>query len=139
MLTVFPIEGYQSLIFNNQLFILKINKFKKTKDVYDPSHADFRDLAKEIKETMEWLGPNTSSKILDIGCGTGNFCIQMASICEKVYAIDVSENRLKFAQSKEIINGFINRQEQRRGDFMKADTIIHFKEEYSFKQKLGWP
>ena len=34
-------------------------------------------------------------------------------------------------QSKETINGFINRQEQRGGEFMKLDTIIHFKEEYS--------
>tara|TARA_R110002111_G_scaffold1841_3_gene12477 strand:+ start:577 stop:1347 length:771 start_codon:yes stop_codon:yes gene_type:complete len=173
-------------------------------DVYDPTHDDFRDLAKELKETVNWLNPKPNSKILDIGCGTGNFSIQLSTLCEKVYAIDVSETMLKFAQSKAIaanatnisfshtgylnfdlpkdhldgvisslslhhlpdfwksvalnrifrvlkpggrfylydvvipdqqskdtIDAFIDRQERRGGAFMKEDTIIHFKEEFS--------
>lgn len=69
-------------------------------DVYDPSHDDFRDLAKEIQEVQDWLRPKKGMEFLDIGCGTGNFSITMANLSEKVYAIDVSETMLKCAKEK---------------------------------------
>ncbi|GEO20223.1 class I SAM-dependent methyltransferase [Cyclobacterium qasimii] len=195
---------YQEWRYNEFQQIGKDYSSQEEVDVYDPSHDDFRDLKSEIKEAKEWLAPTTNSKILDIGCGTGNFSIQLAACCEKVYAIDVSETMLKFAQAKalsnkvnnisfshtgylnfelpenhvagvisslslhhlpdfwksvalnrifnvlkpggrlylydvvipdqqpnDIINDFIKRQEKRGGEFMKEDTIIHFKEEYS--------
>jgi len=177
-------------------------------EVYDPSHNDFRDLVKEIGVVIEWLRPNKGSKLLDIGCGTGNFSIAMARICEKVYSIDISKAMLKYAQEKAIskkiknisfthsgylnfnlpdqsidgvisslslhhlpdfwksialerifnvlkpkgkfylydvvipdhqpsdaINAFIANQGIKGGDFMREDTIIHFKEEFS---TLDW-
>ncbi|GAB3020742.1 class I SAM-dependent methyltransferase [uncultured Cyclobacterium sp.] len=181
---------------------------QKEVDVYDPSHDDFRNLAKEIQEVIEWLRPNKRLRFLDIGCGTGNFSLALAAHSEKVYAIDVSETMLKAAKAKadikqiknisfshtgylnfnlpeksidgvisslslhhlpdywksialekifhilkpggrfyfydvvipdhnsiDKINAFIKSQELKGGDFMREDTIIHFKEEYS---TLDW-
>ena len=195
---------YQEWLYNEFQQTGKDYASQEEVNVYDPSHDDFREITKEIQEAASWLQTDKRSKILDIGCGTGNFSIHFANLCEKVYAIDVSETMLKFAQnkanssnadnitfshtgylnfelpnnhvdgiisslslhhlpdfwkgvalekifavlkpggrfylydvvipdqqSKETIQGFIDRQGKRGGDFMKDDTIIHFREEYS--------
>jgi ubiquinone/menaquinone biosynthesis C-methylase UbiE len=195
---------YQEWLYNEFQQTGKDYASQEEVNVYDPSHNDFREITKEIEEAALWLQTDKNSKLLDIGCGTGNFSIYFANLCEKVYAIDVSETMLKFAQNKaksysadnitfshtgylnfelpnnhvdgvisslslhhlpdywksvalekifavlkpggrfylydvvipdqegkEVIQGFIDRQEKRGGDFMKEDTEIHFREEYS--------
>lgn len=69
-------------------------------DVYDSSHADFRDIEAENNAILDRLDLKNNHKIIDFGSGTGAFSIQAASRCEKVLAIDVSEAMLEFAKQK---------------------------------------
>ncbi|MEX2512827.1 MAG: methyltransferase domain-containing protein [Cyclobacteriaceae bacterium] len=173
-------------------------------EIYDPSHDDFRDIAQEIREVENWIQPDKTSVLLDIGCGTGNFALHFAKYCHHVYALDISLPMLSLAEKKAkkeqvnhiefihsgylhfelpenhvhgvisslslhhlpdywkskalekiyqvlkpdgrfylydviipdhqpetSIHDFIDRQGKRGGDFLREDTIIHFKEEYS--------
>lgn len=69
-------------------------------EVYDSSHADFRDVEAENNAILDRLDLKKDHKIIDFGSGTGAFAIQAASRCEKVLAIDVSEAMLEFAKQK---------------------------------------
>lgn len=173
-------------------------------DIYDPSHDDFRNIQQEITEAENWILPTQQSRILDIGCGTGNFSIHFSERCERLYALDISTPMLALTrkkaaeknrdniscinagyltfdfpacsihglisslslhhlpdfwksvalkrmftvlapggrlylhdvvipdtESEQAIQEFINLQGERGGDFLREDTQIHFKEEYS--------
>ncbi|WP_154854470.1 class I SAM-dependent methyltransferase [Cyclobacterium xiamenense] len=173
-------------------------------DIYDPSHDDFRDIGQELDEAVNWIQPTLQSRILDIGCGTGNFSIHFSERCQRLYALDISPPMLALAQKKaaekkrdniefihagyltfdlpersihgvisslslhhlpdfwkavalkrlfavlapggklyfhdvvipddhseKAIQEFIDLQGERGGDFLREDTQIHFKEEYS--------
>ncbi len=54
----------------------------------------------ETALAMELLRPEKTMRILDIGCGTGNYSIKLATLGCHVTAIDVSENMLDIARTK---------------------------------------
>lgn len=64
---------------------------------YDRSHRDFRDVAEENRFTIDLLELASSSTVIDIGCGTGAFCIAAAQAGTKVIGLDVSEAMLRAA------------------------------------------
>jgi ubiquinone/menaquinone biosynthesis C-methylase UbiE len=92
-------EGFQQ----NDQFL-----FKTGNDVYDDFYANVYDFLVynnykddyEIGEIISKTTPTSSSKILDIGCGTGN---QVANFAEKnfnILGIDVSPSMIKKAKEK---------------------------------------
>jgi ubiquinone/menaquinone biosynthesis C-methylase UbiE len=54
----------------------------------------------ETALAMELLRPEKTMRILDVGCGTGNYSIKLATLGCHVTAIDVSENMLDIARTK---------------------------------------
>ena len=54
----------------------------------------------ETELAFKLLKPEKGMKILDVGCGTGNFSIKLAEMGCKVVSIDISEEMLNTARSK---------------------------------------
>ena len=69
-------------------------------EVYDSSHADFRDLDKESSTVLDCLAVGINDVLIDFGAGTGTFAIHAARRCAKVYAVDVSEAMIDYAKAK---------------------------------------
>ncbi|MBO0356054.1 methyltransferase domain-containing protein [Muricauda ruestringensis] len=69
-------------------------------DVYESSHAQFRDIYQESIDLLKTLNPSQEDKLIDFGCGTGIFAIESAKVCNKVYAVDISTEMLHYAQKK---------------------------------------
>jgi putative AdoMet-dependent methyltransferase len=84
-------------------------------DVYDSSHADFRDIAAESDRVLDALGIQTTDTIIDFGAGTGIFAMQAARRCSRVYAVDVSQAMLDLASNKAVRAGISNIEFHRAG------------------------
>jgi len=69
-------------------------------DVYDSSHADFRDMKSESKRVLDLLAVQEGSEIVDIGSGTGTFAIEAARRGARVHAVDISQAMLARAKAK---------------------------------------
>lgn len=69
-------------------------------DRYDSSHAEFRDVAAENNAILDAIAISPSDRVIDFGCGTGDFALQASLRCKHVYAVDVSETMLSFAKAK---------------------------------------
>lgn len=54
----------------------------------------------ETKAAFDLFQPQSEEKILDIGCGTGNFSIKLAKRGCKVVGIDISQAMLEEARKK---------------------------------------
>lgn len=87
-------------------------------DIYETSHSQFRDIRQEAINLLATLKPTQEDILVDFGCGTGVFCIEASKYCNKIYAIDISQQMLDFAKTKsekeEVVNiefchsGFLN-------------------------------
>ena len=75
---------------------------------YESSHADFRDIEAESHRVLAALAVKSSDMVIDFGSGTGAFAIQAARHCSRVYAIDVSQAMLDYAQAKASQSGVSN-------------------------------
>jgi SAM-dependent methyltransferase len=69
----------------------------------------------EKEAIYEYLRPEPGMEILDIGCGTGNFSLELARIGVKVTGIDVSEAMLAKAREKAAREGLAI-------EFLRADA-----------------
>ncbi|MCC5806102.1 MAG: class I SAM-dependent methyltransferase [Opitutales bacterium] len=69
-------------------------------DVYDSSHADFRDIKAESIRVLDTLGIKRGDAVIDFGSGTGTFSVEAAKRGARVYAVDVSEAMLARAKAK---------------------------------------
>lgn len=76
--------------------------------IYDQRMATLRDIKKEIEDTIKVIGLNKQDSLLEIGCGTGEFCIEAAKKCKNVIALDVSKNMLDYAKNKALGRGVNN-------------------------------
>lgn len=54
----------------------------------------------ETELAFKLFQPHKEMKILDVGCGTGNFSVKLAEIGCKVVGIDLSEKMLNIARAK---------------------------------------
>lgn len=93
------VEGFEQ----NDQFL-----FKTGTEVYDNFYAEVYDYLVynnykddyEVGEIINKTTPTTSSKILDIGCGTGNQVANFGSKGYKVIGIDISPSMIKKAREK---------------------------------------
>lgn len=69
-------------------------------DIYDASHADFRDINAESDRVLDILEIKETDTLIDFGSGTGIFAIQAARRCRRVCAVDVSQAMIDLASSK---------------------------------------
>ncbi len=69
-------------------------------EIYDSTHAQFRDLAAECNNALDLLELEPGSMLVDIGCGTGTFVIEAARRGLVVHAADVSATMLAYAKAK---------------------------------------
>ena len=85
--------------------------------MYDSRHSDFRDIEKESKAVLDTLAIGESDVVIDFGAGTGTFAIQAALRCARVYAVDVSQAMIDYAEKKAAEAGVSNI-EFRHGGFL---------------------
>ncbi|MCC5790409.1 MAG: class I SAM-dependent methyltransferase [Opitutales bacterium] len=69
-------------------------------DVYDASHADFRDIKAESNKVLDTLGIKGGETVIDFGSGTGSFALEAAKRGARVHAVDVSLAMLDQAKAK---------------------------------------
>jgi len=74
-------------------------------EIYDSTHADFRDVEAESKELLDLLGLASSDVLIDFGSGTGTFAIAAARRCARV---DVSQAMIDYAKAKANTAGISN-------------------------------
>jgi cyclopropane fatty-acyl-phospholipid synthase-like methyltransferase len=77
-------------------------------DVYDASHADFRDIEAESRQALDKLALRPTDTLIDFGSGTGIFALQAALRCAQVYAVDVSPTMIDLARTKAAQAGVSN-------------------------------
>ncbi len=69
---------------------------------YDKKHNKFRDYEKEVIYMIEKLALHNTKELtlIDMGCGTGAFCVNASGYFKKIYAVDVSEAMIQQAKQK---------------------------------------
>ena len=72
----------------------------KIVQAYDESMARLRDVKKEVENIKESIGLKKEQTVLEIGCGTGEFAVEIAKHCKRVLAIDISPAMLEYARKK---------------------------------------
>ena len=77
-------------------------------EIYDSSHADFRDADAESRKILSLLEIGKNDALIDFGSGTGSFAIQAASCCKTIHAVDVSDAMIEYAKAKAVRAGISN-------------------------------
>ncbi len=62
----------------------------------------------ETEEIINLVGLTKNHVLLEFGTGTGEFAIEVAKHCSKVYAVDISPTMLEFARQKAENRGLSN-------------------------------
>lgn len=69
-------------------------------EAYDSRMKKLRNICKETEEIIDLVGLTAEHVLLEFGTGTGEFAIEVAKHCLKVYAVDISPIMLEFAAKK---------------------------------------
>lgn len=77
-------------------------------EIYDLSHARFRDIEDENNVILDTLGIGKNDVLLDFGAGTGSLAVKAALLGARVYAIDVSQAMLDYAKTRSVKSGVSN-------------------------------
>lgn len=67
---------------------------------YDRKMATIRNIPKEAEIMRQLINIQPGDEILEIGCGTGEFSIELSKHCKQVTALDISQKMLDFAEKK---------------------------------------
>jgi ubiquinone/menaquinone biosynthesis C-methylase UbiE len=57
---------------------------------YDRKMQKIRDIGSEAETMLQLIGLQQEERVLEIGCGTGEFSIELSRHCKQVIALDVS-------------------------------------------------
>jgi len=82
--------------------------FDAIAESYDKNMQTFRDVQGEIDEVLAYLDLKPEESVLEMGTGTGEFALAAARRCRQVYAVDLSEGMLRYAQKKARARGVAN-------------------------------
>ena len=88
-------------------------------DDYDDGIGKGINIYDEVQDTANAIGLKQGDTILEIGTATGELAIELSKLCNKVYAIDISEPMLKKARKK------AKRQEQENIEFINAGFLTY--------------
>jgi putative AdoMet-dependent methyltransferase len=91
--------------------------FDALAESYDQDMQKHRDIQGEIAEILDFLDLLPDQSILEIGTGTGEFALNAARQCRKVYAIDLSPGMLRYARKKAALR-FVSNVEFLPGGFL---------------------
>lgn len=61
---------------------------------------EIRNIGDEAQTMRRLINLQQENRVLEIGCGTGEFSIELSRHCKQVVALDVSEGMLEFAREK---------------------------------------
>ena len=75
---------------------------------YDSMHQKFRDYARTSDAIIRRLSLDSTSTVIDLGCGTGAFALHAANKCRTIYAVDVSEAMLEYCKKQAEHKGISN-------------------------------
>ncbi|VVB63011.1 putative cobalt-precorrin-6B C(15)-methyltransferase (decarboxylating) [uncultured archaeon] len=77
-------------------------------EIYDRNMQKYRDIQAEIREILSFLDLRPDHTVIEIGTGTGEFALAVACHCSKVYAVDLSDGMLRYAEKKARSRGVKN-------------------------------
>jgi ubiquinone/menaquinone biosynthesis C-methylase UbiE len=119
-------------------FVQKGTDYTNQEDIlnYDKKMRTIRNIAKETESMIKLIQLQTKDNILEIGCGTGEFSIELSRYCEQVIALDISQGMIEFAREKaraigqnniEFINaGFLTFEpKERKFDSVVTQLVLH--------------
>ncbi|ETA68192.1 methylase involved in ubiquinone/menaquinone biosynthesis [Methanolobus tindarius DSM 2278] len=67
---------------------------------YDRKMGSIRNIPKEAETMCKLISIQPDNEILEVGCGTGEFSIELSKHCKQVTALDISQKMLDFAEKK---------------------------------------
>ena len=86
---------------------------------YDRNMRKVRDVQGEIEEILDFLDLEPDQTVLELGTGTGEFALAASSRCSRVYAVDLSQGMLRYAQKKAASRDI------RNVDFLKGGFLTY--------------
>ncbi|WP_094227458.1 class I SAM-dependent methyltransferase [Methanolobus psychrotolerans] len=100
-------------------FIQKGTDYTSEEEIqnYDRKMRTIRNIAEEAETMIKLIDLRPDHNVLEIGCGTGEFSIELSRYCKQVLALDISQGMLEFAREKSITRGRDNI------DFTKAGFL----------------
>lgn len=75
---------------------------------YDAKHRRFRDYQAGAAAVVKALGLAARDSVIDMGCGTGAFCLYAAESCGSIHAVDVSQAMLEHTRRQAQERGITN-------------------------------
>lgn len=107
----------------------------KNIEEYDSNMQKMRNLKEEFEEIFDYINISSDQIIIEFGTGTGEFALEAAKQCSKVYAIDVSKSMIDFAKNKakqrKINNiqfhnaGFLTYDNEQKIDAIVTQLVLH--------------
>jgi len=82
--------------------------FDALAEIYDRNMQKYRDVSGEIREVLGFLDLQPDQTVMEVGTGTGEFALAAAGQCSKVYALDLSQGMLSYAEKKARSRGIVN-------------------------------
>lgn len=84
-------------------------------EAYDQRMQKMRNIPAENEKILGFLDLKPDQTVLEIGTGTGEFALAAAERCIKIFAVDISETMVKYAEKKAKARGIENIQFSRAG------------------------